>query len=388
MKIDKIMIRYGELCTKGKNKKTFIKILNNNIRHALKKYPSLTYEYRYDHTYINLNDEDVDEVVNILKRISGIHSVSLVKSTKKDIEAIKEVSLDLARSSEGKTFKVNSKRGDKTFPIVSNDIVRIVASNILRNLDLSVDVHNPDILINIEVREEAAYVFSKTIKCAGGYPLGTGGKILMMLSGGIDSPVASYLMMKRGMKIECIHYASPPYTNIGVIEKLKDILKELNIYQSEIKLHIVPFTKIQERIYEVSNESYAITIMRRMMYRIASKFAKLHDIKAIANGESLGQVASQTLESVNVINEVTNIPVIRPLAIFDKLDIISIAKEINTYDISIRPYEDCCTIFTPKNPKTRPALEDCLRFEEKIDYENMIDEAIKNIETITIKEEE
>ena len=388
MKIDKIMIRYGELYTKGKNKKTFIKILNNNIRHALKKYPSLTYEYRYDHTYINLNDEDVDEVVNILKRISGIHSVSLVKSTKKDIEAIKEASLDLARSSEGKTFKVNSKRGDKTFPIVSNDIVRIVASNILRNLDLSVDVHNPDILINIEVREEAAYVFSKTIKCAGGYPLGTGSKILMMLSGGIDSPVASYLMMKRGMKIECIHYASPPYTNIGVIEKLKDILKELNIYQSEIKLHIVPFTKIQERIYEVSNESYAITIMRRMMYRIASKFAKLHDIKAIANGESLGQVASQTLESVNVINEVTNIPVIRPLAIFDKLDIISIAKEINTYDISIRPYEDCCTIFTPKNPKTRPSLEDCLRFEEKIDYENMIDEAIKNIETIIIKEEE
>ena len=388
MKIDKIMIRYGELCTKGKNKKTFIKILNNNIRHALKKYPSLTYEYRYDHTYINLNDEDVDEVVNILKRISGIHSVSLVKATKKDIEAIKEASLDLARSSEGKTFKVNSKRGDKTFPIVSNDIVRIVASNILRNLDLSVDVHNPDILINIEVREEAAYVFSKTIKCAGGYPLGTGGKILMMLSGGIDSPVASYLMMKRGMKIECIHYASPPYTNIGVIEKLKDILKELNIYQSEIKLHIVPFTKIQERIYEVSNESYAITIMRRMMYRIASKFAKLHDIKAIANGESLGQVASQTLESVNVINEVTNIPVIRPLAIFDKLDIITIAKEINTYDISIRPYEDCCTIFTPKNPKTKPSLEDCLRFEEKIDYENMIDEAIKNIETIIVKEEE
>ena len=388
MKIDKIMLRFGELCTKGKNKKFFIKTLNDNIENALKHFKSLTYEFYYDHTYINLNDEDVEEVMEVIKRVSGIHSASLVRVANKDIEDIKRVALELAKESEGKTFKVNSKRGDKTFPIVSFDIVRMVASNILKNLDLSVDVHNPDIIINIEVRNEAAYIFSKTIKCAGGYPLGTGGKVLMMLSGGIDSPVACYLMMKRGIKIECIHYASPPYTNVAVIEKLKDILKELNIYQSEIRLHIIPFTKIQERIYEVSNESYAITIMRRMMYRIASRFAIKNNIKAIANGESLGQVASQTIESVNVINEVTNIPVIRPLAIFDKLDIIQIAKDINTYEISIRPYEDCCTIFAPRNPKTKPDLNECLKFEEKMDYDNMINTAIENVETIVIKAEE
>ena len=209
-----------------------------------------------------------------------------------------------------------------------------------------------------------------------------------MLSGGIDSPVAAYLLMRRGLTIECIHFASPPYTNIGVIEKLKDLLKKLNKYQVNIRLNIIPFTKLQEEIYKQSDESYAITLMRRMMFRLASRLAKERNCMAISSGESVGQVASQTLESMNVINDVTNIPVLRPLITTDKEDIIKLSRKIDTYEISIRPYEDCCTIFAPKNPKTRPSLEKCLMFESKWDYEVMIEEALKNVEVVIVKKDE
>ena len=388
MKYDHIMVRFGELSTKGKNKKEFIRILARNIRNALRDFSSLEFIVRLDHIYIKLNDVDPDEIIPVLQGISGIHALSLVLKTDDEINNVKKVCLDLIKQEEGQTFKVHSRRANKKYPIISDQINREVAGEILRNTSLKVDVHNPDILLSIEMREEGCYIFTKTYQGAGGYPLGVGGKIMHMLSGGIDSPVAAYLLMKRGLRIECIHFASPPYTNIGVIEKLKDLLAKLNIYQESIRLNVIPFTKIQEKIYEVSDESYAITIMRRMMFRLASELAKRRNCMAFSSGESIGQVASQTLESMNVINEVTNMPVIRPLVATDKLDIIELARKIDTYEISIRPFEDCCTIFAPKNPKTKPSLEKAKEYEAKFDYDSMIKEALDNIEVIYVKRED
>lgn len=382
-----IMIRFGELSTKGKNKRDFIRVLAHNIKVAVKSFSSLKLDIRYDHIYVILNDENYEEVLSRLQDVSGIYSLSLVYKVDKDIEIIKEKAFEIISNEEGKTFKVKCKRGDKKFPIISDEIVRIVASKILKNSSWKVDVHNPDVLLSIEVRDEGAYIFIKTVLGSGGYPLGVGGKGLLMLSGGIDSPVAAYLLMKRGVMIECIHFASPPYTSEQVIYKLKDILHSLNKYQEKIRLHIVPFTKIQEKIYEVTDESYAITIMRRMMFRLADRLSKQRKCPVIASGESLGQVASQTIHSMNVINEVTNVPIIRPCVTLDKTEIINISKKIGTYDISIRPYEDCCTIFTPKNPKTMPRLEDCLRFEEKYDFEPLLKDALYNTEVIFVSSE-
>jgi thiamine biosynthesis protein ThiI len=389
MKYDHIMVRFGELNTKGKNKKEFIRTLAVNIHNALKDFPNLSFETRYDHIYVGLNNEDYEPVLERLQDVSGIHALSLVYRCEKDIDKIKESSLALINEEEGKTFKVKVKRGDKTYPIISDDITRIVAGHILRNSNdrFKVDVHNPDILLSIEVRQEAAYILCKTYLGAGGYPLGVGGKTMHMLSGGIDSPVAAYLMMKRGVSIECIHFASPPYTQMGVIYKLEDLLKVLTRYQPRIRLHIVPFTKIQEAIYDNAPESYCITLMRRMMFRLADALSKRRKCPVISSGESIGQVASQTLQSMHVINAVTNTPVIRPLATTDKLEIIKISKKIGTYDISIRPYEDCCTIFTPKAPKTMPHMDEVEEFEKKFDYESMIRDAINNVEVKIITSE-
>ena len=386
IKYSHIMVRFGELSTKGKNKSSFIRVLYENIKHALKDFPTLEIESRYDHIYVFLNDEDYMPVIERLQDVSGIHAMSLVSRLDKDIEVIKNAALELVKQESGKTFKVNAKRGDKKFTLHSDEIVRAVAPVILRNTELKVDVHNPDISVNIEIREEAAYIFTKTFPGAGGYPLGVGGKSMHMLSGGIDSPVAAYLLMRRGVKIECIHFASPPYTNIGVIYKLEDLLKKLNRYQPTIRLNIIPFTKIQEAIYDNVPESYCITVMRRMMYRLASKLANRRNCPVISSGESVGQVASQTLQSIHVINEVSNTPVIRPCATMDKLEIISISKKIDTYEISIRPYEDCCTIFTPKNPKTAPDLEMAKQYENKFNYEEMINDALNNVEVKIIGE--
>lgn len=388
---DHIMVRFGELSTKGKNKIDFIRILYRNIQRALKDIPNIETFMRHDHIYVTLNGEDYHPIVERLQDVSGIQGLSLVHKAKdRDIENIKNISLELIKQEEGKTFKVKVKRVDKKYPMVSDEITRSVAGHILINLGdkLSVDVHNPDILLSIEVKEEAVYIFSHTFKGAGGYPLGVGGKAMHMLSGGIDSPVAAYLLMKRGVMIECIHFASPPYTQAGVIYKLEDLLKVLNRYQGRIRLHIVPFTKIQEAIYDHTDESYCITMMRRMMFRLADRLAKMRHCPVISSGESVGQVASQTLQSMKVINEVTNMPIIRPCATMDKTDIISTAIKIGTYDISIRPFIDCCTIFTPKSPKTSPHLDDCLKYEEEFDYEPLLKEALSNIEVKIITDEE
>ena len=385
MKYDHIMVRFGEMSTKGKNKKDFIKVLAKNIRASLSDFEGVEIISRFDHIYVKLNDNDPKRVIEILQDVSGIQGLSLVLKTNDDIENLKKVCLELVKQEEGKTFKVHSKRANKNYPYISDQINREIAKVILQNTELKVDVHNPDILVSIEIRDDGAYVFTHTYKGAGGYPLGVGGKIMHMLSGGIDSPVAAFLLMKRGIKIECIHFASPPYTNVGVIEKLKDLLGKLNKYQPEIRLNIIPFTKLQEEIYKQSDESYAITIMRRMMFRLADRLAKRRRCLAISSGESVGQVASQTLDSMNVINAVSNMPVLRPVVCYDKTEIIDLAKKIDTFDISIRPFEDCCTIFAPKNPKTKPSLEKVLEYEAKWDYESMIDEALKNVEVIYIK---
>lgn len=381
---DYVMVRFGELSTKGKNKKDFIHTLFLNIKHALKDY-DVKVESRFDHIYVYLNGNEYQPIIDRLQDVSGIQGLSLVARIENDIEKIKESSLELIKLEEGKTFKVKVKRSNKKFPLHSEEITRIVAPVILKNTNLKVDVHNPDILLNIEVRDEGTYIFVKTFPGAGGYPLGVAGKSMHMLSGGIDSPVAAYLMMKRGVTIECIHFASPPYTQEAVIYKLMDLLTKLNRYQPRIRLHIVPFTKIQEAIYDNAPESYCITLMRRMMYRLASKLARRRNCPVISTGESVGQVASQTLQSMATINEVTSTPVIRPCATMDKLEIIKLSKKIDTYDISIRPYEDCCTIFTPKAPKTAPKLEEAKEYEEKFDYESLINEALNNIEVKIIE---
>ena len=381
-----VVIRYGEIGTKGKNKKDFIKCLYKNIKNALKKNKNLEFMNRYDRLYIKLNGEDPKKVYSSLEMISGISSYSPCYFIDRNIEDLKANIKTIINDMNFDTFKVDTKRADKTFEIESMEVNRIIAGIILKNKEVKVDVHNPEIKFNIEIRNEGIYVYYEKYKGLGGYPLGVGGKALVLLSGGIDSPVACFEMMKRGVTIECIHFASFPYTSKAAEEKVFDLAHKLNALQSDIKIHMISFTKLQEVIYENVDESYAITIMRRMMYRISELVAKRNNCLALVSGESIGQVASQTLNSMQVINEVTSFPMIRPLACFDKLEIIDIAKKIDTYEISIRPFEDCCTIFTPKNPVTKPNLETAINYENKFNYEELIDEIMNNINTITIND--
>ena len=290
---------------------------------------------------------------------------------------------ELVKCESFKTFKVDTKRADKRFEVHSMDFNKMVATKILKNMNVSVDVHNPELYIKIEIRVEGTFVYFNEIKGLGGYPVGIQGKSLLMLSGGIDSPVAGYLALKRGVDIECLYFESPPHTSDQAKNKVITLANIINKYSGNIKVHVVPFTKIQEMILRNVKEEYIITIMRRMMYRIAQKFAKMNKMQVIFNGESIGQVASQTLSSMNVINNVCDIPVIRPVACMDKIEIIDIAKKIGTYETSILPYEDCCTVFVPTHPVINPTLDKCILYEKNFDYETLIDEAINNIETIS-----
>lgn len=391
MNTDMIIVFFGELGTKGRNIMDFIRLLGKNIKYALKDFPSLTYEIKKDHIYILLNGESYDEVKKKLKKVSGIGSFALARSVSKDMDEISKEALGLYLKSGVSTFKIATKRADKSFPIHSDDISRKVGAYVLTHTDgAKVDVHHPDILIEVYVREEAAYVYGIKEKGLGGYPLGIAGKSLCLLSGGIDSPVAAYLMMKRGVKLECIHFAAPPYTSQAVIDKIHDLLHVLNDYQPDIKLYIVPFTDLERKIYEVAGPSYCVTIMRRMMLRIADSIAFKHNDLVLSGGESIGQVASQTLYSMQVIEEVGQHPFIRPLATYDKTEIIDLSKDIGTYDISIRPYEDCCTIFTLKDPVTHPNLDKVHEIEDSFDWKTMVHDCVKNTkaEHISKTEEE
>ncbi len=385
MKFQYILIRFGELNTKGKNKQNFIDLLFRNIKKRLKNF-NVSFIKSHDRIYVELNDENYEPILAELKDVSGIANMSLVIKVESDIDVICDNALKLANSKEKGTFKVVTRRSDKTFSIHSDEVNRKVATVILKNTEHKVDVHHPDFYVEIEIRNEGTFIFFDKIKGLGGYPLGIGGKSLVLFSGGIDSPVAAYSMMKRGVRVEAIHFASPPYTSEGARQKVIDLLRILAHSQGTIPLHIVSFTKLQEAIYDNCDESYAITIMRRMMYRIAEKVADLKNCSVLASGESIGQVASQTLESMRTINEVVKIPMIRPLATLDKNEIIEISKKIHTYDISILPFIDCCTIFTPKNPVTKPTIHKAVDYETRFDYESLVNECVETIETLYIDE--
>ena len=380
-----ILIKYGELTTKKANRNLFINKIYENMKLSLANYNVKITKNRV-RMFIEVSDNELDDVVNIVKNIFGIHSIVIAYKVKTDIEEIEQNVLNIAKSTNFNTFKVETDRADKSFPIQSMDFSKRIGGLILKNLDdKKVDVHNPEYLLKIEIRNDYTYIYSKEIKALGGYPVGIAGKGLLMLSGGIDSPVAGYLAMKRGIKIECVYFESPPHTSPQAKEKVKKLVSKLNVYEPSIKLHVINFTEIQEAIYKNINTEYMITIMRRMMYRISEKIMQERNCLTLINGESVGQVASQTLTSMSVINSVTNIPVIRPVACLDKLEIIDIAKKIDTYETSILPYEDCCTIFLPKHPVINPNIDKAIEYEEHIDYETMINKAVKERETITIE---
>ena len=393
---DMILIRYGEMTLKKKNYKQFLKAINDNIKDKIKDIPNLKFVNTDYRAYIYLNGTDYNLVIDKLNEVVGLYSYSLCKEVEKDIEDIAKWAVEIindyikeANITSKFTFKVETHRGDKRFPLTSLEISSKVASLVLPKIEMmSVDVHNPDVTLSIDLRSEGAYIYTNTIKGLGGYPSGSGGEALLMMSGGIDSPVAGFLTIKKGVRISAIHYASPPYTSPMALQKVIDLLKVIAKYQDsgEIDLYVVPFTNIQTAIHNNANQIYLVTIMRRMMYTIATMLAKEKGISALVNGESIGQVASQTLESMMVVNDVTNLPILRPLCAMDKIEIINIASKINTYDISIRPYEDCCTVFVPEHPIIKPKLEDVKYEEAKCNLEPLVEEAYKNIKKYVVSE--
>lgn len=380
-----IMIKYGEMTTKKDNLRVFIDKLYNNISNKLKDFDVVITKNKV-RMFIDIKEIDENIIIDKLKEVFGIHSIVVCYKLEKNVNNICDESINLLRKYNFSTFKVETNRADKSFLYNSLETSRIVGSKILKNIpNIKVDVHNPDILLHVEIRVDNTYIYVNEIKGLGGYPTGIQGKGLLMLSGGIDSPVAGFLANKRGIDIDCIYYDSPPHTSIEARNKVITLAKKLTKYGSNITLYVVPFTKLQEEIYKNIDSTYMITIMRRMMYRIAEKVSKNIKSKVIINGESIGQVASQTLTSMYAINNVTNMPVIRPVACLDKLEIIDIAKKIDTYETSIIPFEDCCTIFVPKHPVINPNLDKCIEYEKLIDYELLIEDAINNIEKINVK---
>ena len=387
MQYDHLLVRYGELTLKGTNRKMFVNQLKDNVKRALIPLRGYHLKGKRDRMYIELSPEaDINEIIHRLSKVYGIKSISPVIKIDKNEEKINQSAIQLSHDFEkGSTFKVDVKRVDKSFRLDTYELQRQVGGAILKeNNNITVNVKNPDYEIKIEVRMDAIYIYEKVIAGAGGLPVGTGGKTLLMLSGGIDSPVAGIEVMKRGVTVEAIHFHSPPFTS----EKAKDKVIELTRILAErvgpIKLHLVPFTEIQKQINKVVHPRYTMTSTRRMMMRISDKVVHQINANAIVNGENLGQVASQTLKSMYAINHVTATPVLRPLLTLDKEDIIKKAKELGTFETSIQPYEDCCTIFTPKNPVTEPDFDKVIKYESVFNFDEMIENAVENIETLTI----
>lgn len=387
MQYDHLLVRYGELTLKGTNRKMFVNQLKDNVKRALIPLRGYHVKGKRDRMYIELSPEaDINEIIQRVSKVYGIKSISPVIKIDKNEEKINQSAIQLSQDFvKGSTFKVDVKRVDKSFRLDTYELQRQVGGAILKeNNNITVNVKNPDYEIKIEVRMDAIYIYEKVIAGAGGLPVGTGGKTLLMLSGGIDSPVAGIEVMKRGVTVEAIHFHSPPFTS----EKAKDKVIELTRILAErvgpIKLHLVPFTEIQKQINKVVHPRYTMTSTRRMMMRISDKVVHQINANAIVNGENLGQVASQTLKSMYAINHVTATPVLRPLLTLDKEDIIKKAKELGTFETSIQPYEDCCTIFTPKNPVTEPDFDKVVKYESVFNFDEMIENAVENIETLTI----
>lgn len=383
-----LLIKYGELSTKKDNINYFIKTLKDNIEDSLK---GIDVELIYDkgRMFIKTNEDNFDEIIDKLKHIFGIHEIVIAyELPNNDIEELKSSLVEIIKDKEIDTFKVETKRSNKNYPLTSMEISRILGGVVLKNKEnVKVDVHNPNTYINIEIRLNNAYIYFDRIKGIGGYPVGSLGKGLLMLSGGIDSPVAGYLALKRGVRIEGLYFESPPHTSEAAKNKVVKLAQELSKYSGYVKLHVVNFTEIQETILKNCPHEYLITIMRRMMYRISERIAKNANAKVIVNGESIGQVASQTLTSMSVINETIKMPVIRPVACLDKIEIIEIAKKIGTYETSILPFEDCCTIFVPDHPVINPVSSLAQEYESSFDYEELIRKCVKEHEIIKVTNE-
>lgn len=388
---DTILIRLGELALKGKNRNQFESKLIHNIEVRLRPFPLVNVHKTFGRIYIDLNGEDAEAIITRLKRVFGIISFSPAIRVEQDIEQMKKAALQIIDDLDTfpRTFKVTARRADRTFPFSSMEIPHHIGGYILTHHDgkLRVDVHHPDVEIKVEVRAEGVYVMGKVIAGAGGFPVGTNGKVLLLLSGGIDSPVAGWYMLKKGVRLEAIHFHSYPYTSERAKEKVVDLAQKLTAWGGRIRLHVVPFTEIQTEIKKTCPEDLLVTVMRRYMMRIAERVAGNIDALALATGESLGQVASQTLDSMNTINRVVDLPVLRPLVAMDKTEIVKVAQEIDTFTTSILPYEDCCTIFTPKNPRTKPKPKVLERVEaiSGMEMERLITEAVNGIEVIELK---
>jgi thiamine biosynthesis protein ThiI len=382
-----IIIKYGELTTKKDNINFFISTLKNNIKEILKE-NDCTINYDKGRMFIKSND-DLNIIISKLKKVFGIHELIIgYELESNDLELIKSSLSELIKDKQINTFKVETKRSDKSYPIKSMEVSRILGGLVLREKsDASVDVKNPETIINIEIRFKNSYIYFERIAGLGGYPVGTLGKGLLMLSGGIDSPVAGYLALKRGVRIETIYFESPPHTSVAAKNKVISLARKLSTYSGYVKVHVINFTEIQESILKNCPHDYLVTIMRRMMYRISEIIANQNNCKVLINGESIGQVASQTLTSMSCINETIKMPVIRPVACLDKLDIIDIAKSIDTYETSILPYEDCCTIFVPTHPVINPSINNAREYENSFDFESLISKAIREEEVIKVTNE-
>ena len=389
-KIDLILLKYGEIALKGLNKPLFERKLLDNIKSRLDKVGKFSVRRAQSTVYVEPleTSADMQEALKVLEKIFGIVNICPVVKCAKDMDSIARTAIECLESldTEGKTFKVEAKREDKKFPLNSPQICMELGGRILDAVSgLSVDVHKPEIMVNVEVRQEA-YVYTQKLKGAGGMPVGTNGKSTILLSGGIDSPVAGYMIAKRGVELEAVHFHSHPYTSDRAKEKVIDLAREMAQYCGKIRLHIVPFTQIQLDIIEKCPENYLTVIMRRIMMRIAEKVSNNVGSAALITGESIGQVASQTMESLVCTDNAVNIPVFRPLIGMDKEEIVTISKKIGTYETSILPYEDCCTIFVPKHPKTKPQLDEIIEAEKALEnIEEMIEQAISEEEVLVIK---
>ncbi len=387
MKYTEIMVRYGELSTKGKNRKDFIGRLAGNVTKVLRDFPQVEIHPRHDRMHIVLNDAPFKEVDQRLKKVFGIQTYSPTIKVEKTLEAIEKTSLSLMNETfkKGMTFKVNTRRSDHQFLYDTNELNKMVGDYLFANMnDLKVEMKHPDLVLRIEVRKDAVYISNQLLHGAGGMPVGTGGRAVMMLSGGIDSPVASYLALKRGVDIDMVHFYSPPYTTEKALNKAKELTGILANYAGKINFIAVPFAEIQETIKEKIPEGYLMTVQRRFMLQLADKIRAQRKGLAIFNGESVGQVASQTLESMAAINDVTTTPVVRPVATMDKTEIIRLAEKIGTFDLSIQPFEDCCTIFAPPRPKTKPRIDKAREFENRLDVEGLIERALAGIQVTAI----
>ncbi|MBV7389071.1 tRNA 4-thiouridine(8) synthase ThiI [Enterococcus sp. ALS3] len=388
MQYTEIMVRYGELSTKGKNRRSFIMQLAQNVRGALIEFPALKIHADRDRMHLILNGEDSNLVIPKLQKVFGIQNFSPSIRVEKTPEALRAVAEDIMREiyTGEETFKITAKRSDHGFEMNTHDLQQFLGQAVVDVFpDIKAQMKRPDINLRVEIRRDAAFLSFATIKGAGGLPVGTSGRGMLMLSGGIDSPVAGYLAMKRGVEIEAVHFASPPYTSEQALQKAKDLTEKLTPYVGSIQFIEVPFTEIQEEIKKHTPKGYWMTITRRMMLRITDAIREMRKGLVIINGESLGQVASQTLHSMLAINEVTTTPIIRPVVTMDKTEIIELAEKIDTFELAIQPFEDCCTIFAPPQPKTRPKLDKVQALETRLDIEGMIARALTGlkIEAIT-----